>query len=147
MSSGSMACSTSTARSSCSTTISRRFLWARSARSAVPGRREIGHGALAERSVAPILPNPEEFPLHDPRDLRHPRIQRQLEHGQRLWRYARPDGRRCADQQPGRRISVGLVKESDTQWVLLTDIIGDEDHYGDMDFKIAGTQNASPASS
>jgi len=38
-------------------------------------------------------------------------------------------------------ISVGLVKESDTQWVLLTDIIGDEDHYGDMDFKIAGTQN------
>jgi polyribonucleotide nucleotidyltransferase len=38
-------------------------------------------------------------------------------------------------------ISVGLVKESDKQWVLLTDIIGDEDHYGDMDFKIAGTQN------
>src|SRR4029453_6515252 len=38
-------------------------------------------------------------------------------------------------------ISVGLVKESDAQWVLLTDIIGDEDHYGDMDFKIAGTQN------
>jgi polyribonucleotide nucleotidyltransferase len=38
-------------------------------------------------------------------------------------------------------ISVGLVKESDERWVLLTDIIGDEDHYGDMDFKIAGTQN------
>jgi polyribonucleotide nucleotidyltransferase len=38
-------------------------------------------------------------------------------------------------------ISVGLVKESDDRWVLLTDIIGDEDHYGDMDFKIAGTQN------
>jgi polyribonucleotide nucleotidyltransferase len=38
-------------------------------------------------------------------------------------------------------ISVGLVKESDSQWVLLTDIIGDEDHYGDMDFKISGTQN------
>ena len=38
-------------------------------------------------------------------------------------------------------ISVGLVKESDSQWVLLTDIIGDEDHFGDMDFKIAGTQN------
>ena len=38
-------------------------------------------------------------------------------------------------------ISVGLVKESDDQWVLLTDIIGDEDHFGDMDFKIAGTQN------
>ncbi len=38
-------------------------------------------------------------------------------------------------------ISVGLVKESDDKWVLLTDIIGDEDHFGDMDFKIAGTQN------
>ncbi len=37
-------------------------------------------------------------------------------------------------------ISVGLVKESDSQWVLLTDIIGDEDHFGDMDFKVAGTQ-------
>jgi polyribonucleotide nucleotidyltransferase len=38
-------------------------------------------------------------------------------------------------------ISVGLVKESDENWVLLTDILGDEDHFGDMDFKIAGTQN------
>ena len=37
-------------------------------------------------------------------------------------------------------ISTGLVKDGD-KWVLLTDIIGDEDHYGDMDFKIAGTQN------
>src|SRR5690606_6420434 len=38
-------------------------------------------------------------------------------------------------------ISVGLVYEADDRWTLLTDIIGDEDHYGDMDFKIAGTQN------
>ena len=38
-------------------------------------------------------------------------------------------------------ISVGLVKQSEDDWVLLTDIIGDEDHFGDMDFKIAGTQN------
>ena len=38
-------------------------------------------------------------------------------------------------------ISIGLVKESDDRWVLLTDILGDEDHFGDMDFKIAGTQN------
>ena len=38
-------------------------------------------------------------------------------------------------------ISIGLVKEGDDKWTLLTDIIGDEDHYGDMDFKIAGTQN------
>jgi polyribonucleotide nucleotidyltransferase len=38
-------------------------------------------------------------------------------------------------------ISIGLVKETDERWTLLTDIIGDEDHFGDMDFKIAGTQN------
>ena len=38
-------------------------------------------------------------------------------------------------------ISIGLVKEKADQWVLLTDIIGDEDHFGDMDFKVAGTQN------
>ena len=38
-------------------------------------------------------------------------------------------------------ISIGLVKEGDDRWVLLTDIIGDEDHFGDMDFKVAGTQN------
>jgi polyribonucleotide nucleotidyltransferase len=42
---------------------------------------------------------------------------------------------------PEAGISVGLVKESEDKWILLTDIIGDEDHYGDMDFKIAGTQN------
>ena len=41
-----------------------------------PGRREIGHGALAERSVAPILPGAARVPLHDPRRLRHPRIER-----------------------------------------------------------------------
>jgi polyribonucleotide nucleotidyltransferase len=40
---------------------------------------------------------------------------------------------------PGAGISIGLVKQSHDQWVLLTDIIGDEDHYGDMDFKVAGT--------
>src|SRR5471030_885704 len=38
-------------------------------------------------------------------------------------------------------ISIGLVKETDDKWTLLTDILGDEDHFGDMDFKIAGTQN------
>ncbi len=48
-----------------------------------PGRREIGHGALAERSVKPVLPDPEEFPVHDPRDLRHSRIERLQFDGQR----------------------------------------------------------------
>ena len=68
-----------------------------------PGRREIGHGALAERSVAPILPGPRRVPLHDPRRLRHPRIQRLELDGLGLRRDAQPDGRRRADQRPGRR--------------------------------------------
>ena len=49
-----------------------------------PGRREIGHGALAERSVKPVLPDAEEVPLHDPRHLRHPRVERLQLDGQRL---------------------------------------------------------------
>ena len=44
-------------------------------------------------------------------------------------------------QNPVAGISVGLVRESEDQWTLLTDILGDEDHFGDMDFKVAGTQN------
>jgi polyribonucleotide nucleotidyltransferase len=69
-----------------------------------PGRREIGHGALAERSVERVLPAADKFPI----------------------------------KQPVAGISIGLVKEPD-RFVLLTDIIGDEDHFGDMDFKVAGT--------
>ena len=97
---------------------------------------------MAERSVNPVLPDPEEFPytirvISDILESNGSSLD-----GLRLRRHARPDGGRCADQQsrwPG--ISVGLVKETADKWVLLTDIIGDEDHYGDMDFKIAGTQN------
>ena len=43
-----------------------------------PGRREIGHGALAERSLKAVIPGAGQVPLHDPRRLRHPRIQRLL---------------------------------------------------------------------
>ena len=105
-----------------------------------PGRREIGHGMLAERSVNPVLPDHDEFPVHDPRDLRHSGVERLQLDGQRVRRDAGPDGGRRADHQPRGRHLDGLVKDGD-KWVLLTDIIGDEDHYGDMDFKIAGTQN------
>ena len=106
-----------------------------------PGRREIGHGALAERSVAPMLPDPEEFPVHDPRGLRHSRIERLELDGLGLRRHARPDGRRRADQRSGGR-HLDRPGEGDGQrrHMLLTDIIGDEDHFGDMDFKVAGTQ-------
>ena len=66
-----------------------------------PGRREIGHGMLAERSVNPILPDHDDVPVHDPRDLRHPRVERLQLDGVGLRRNARPDGRRRADHQPG----------------------------------------------
>ncbi len=106
-----------------------------------PGRREIGHGALAERSVAPILPNPEEFPytIRVISDILESNGSSSMASvcGATLGLMAAG----VPISNPVAGISVGLVKESDAQWVLLTDIIGDEDHYGDMDFKIAGTQN------
>ncbi len=46
----------------------------------------------------------------------------------------------CPIAQPVAGISIGLVKETDDKYTLLTDIMGDEDHFGDMDFKVAGTQ-------
>ena len=107
-----------------------------------PGRREIGHGALAERSVAPILPEPAGIPLHDPRRLRHPRIQRLELDGLGLRRHAQPDGRRACrstTRSAASRSAWSRTRPSGRH-ILLTDIIGDEDHFGDMDFKVAGTQ-------
>jgi polyribonucleotide nucleotidyltransferase len=106
-----------------------------------PGRREIGHGALAERSVKPVLPDPEEFPytIRVISDILESNGSSSMASvcGATLGLMAAG----VPITNPVAGISVGLVKESEDQWVLLTDIIGDEDHYGDMDFKIAGTQN------
>ncbi len=106
-----------------------------------PGRREIGHGALAERSVNPVLPSPEEFPytIRVISDILESNGSSSMASvcGATLGLMAAG----VPISNPVAGISVGLVKESENQWVLLTDIIGDEDHYGDMDFKIAGTQN------
>jgi polyribonucleotide nucleotidyltransferase len=106
-----------------------------------PGRREIGHGALAERSVNPVLPSPEEFPytIRVISDILESNGSSSMASvcGATLGLMAAG----VPISNPVAGISVGLVKESDSQWVLLTDIIGDEDHFGDMDFKIAGTQN------
>ena len=106
-----------------------------------PGRREIGHGALAERSVNPVLPTAEEFPytIRVISDILESNGSSSMASvcGATLGLMAAG----VPISNPVAGISVGLVKESETQWVLLTDIIGDEDHYGDMDFKIAGTQN------
>lgn len=104
-----------------------------------PGRREFGHGALAERSVKPVLPDPETFPYTV-------RIMSDILESNGSSSMASVCGATLGlmaagvpISNPVAGISVGLVKEDD-KWVLLTDIIGDEDHFGDMDFKIAGTQ-------
>ena len=105
-----------------------------------PGRREIGHGALAERSVKPVLPDPDLFPytIRIISDILESNGSSSMASvcGATLGLMAAG----VPITNPVAGISVGLVKHSESQWVLLTDIIGDEDHYGDMDFKIAGSQ-------
>lgn len=105
-----------------------------------PGRREIGHGALAERSVNPVLPDHDEFPytIRIISDILESNGSSSMASvcGATLGLMAAG----VPITNPVAGISVGLVKEGE-KWVLLTDIIGDEDHHGDMDFKIAGTQN------
>jgi len=105
-----------------------------------PGRREIGHGALAERSVKPVLPDPDEFPYTI-------RIISDILESNGSSSMATVCGATLGlmaagvpISNPVAGVSIGLVKEGD-RWVLLTDIVGEEDHYGDMDFKVAGTQN------
>ncbi len=105
-----------------------------------PGRREIGHGALAERSVGPVMPAPDEFPytVRVISDILESNGSSSMASvcGATLGLMAAG----VPISNPVAGISIGLVKEGD-QWTLLTDILGDEDHFGDMDFKIAGTQN------
>jgi polyribonucleotide nucleotidyltransferase len=105
-----------------------------------PGRREIGHGALAERSVKPVLPDAETFPytVRVISDILESNGSSSMASvcGATLGLMAAG----VPITNPVAGISVGLVKEG-KKWTLLTDIIGDEDHFGDMDFKIAGTQN------
>jgi polyribonucleotide nucleotidyltransferase len=104
-----------------------------------PGRREIGHGALAERSVKPVLPDPDVFPytIRVISDILESNGSSSMASvcGATLGLMA--SGVPISNPVAG--ISVGLVKQNEQHWVLLTDIIGDEDHYGDMDFKIAGS--------
>ena len=106
-----------------------------------PGRREIGHGALAERALIPVLPSEEEFPYA----IRT--VSEVLESNG-----STSQGSVCAStlslmaagvpiKAMVAGISVGLVTgESDEDYILLTDIQGLEDFFGDMDFKVAGTQ-------
>ena len=104
-----------------------------------PKRRDIGHGALAERALLPMIPAEDEFPYTLRHRVRDARVQRLVLHGapsaarpSRSWTPA------CRSRAPVAGIAMGLIKEGD-DYIVLTDIQGDEDHLGDMDFKVAGT--------
>jgi polyribonucleotide nucleotidyltransferase len=103
-----------------------------------PGRREIGHGALAERSLKAVIPNPEKFPytIRVVSDIFESNGSSSMASVCGGTLSLMDAGVPISDPVAG--ISIGLVKEPD-RFVLLTDIMGDEDHFGDMDFKVAGT--------
>jgi polyribonucleotide nucleotidyltransferase len=103
-----------------------------------PSRREIGHGALAERALAPVIPAEEEFPYTI-------RVVSEVLESNGSSSMATVCGGSLALMDAGvpikaavAGIAMGLVKEGE-QVRVLTDILGDEDHLGDMDFKVAGT--------
>jgi len=104
-----------------------------------PGRREIGHGALAERSLTAVLPPVDRFPYTI-------RLVSEITESNGSSSMATVCGGTLAlmdagvpISQPVAGISIGSVHNADKR-ILLTDIIGEEDHFGDMDFKVAGTQ-------
>jgi polyribonucleotide nucleotidyltransferase len=103
-----------------------------------PGRREIGHGALAERSLKAVIPSPEKFPytIRVVSDIFESNGSSSMASVCGGTLSLMDAGVPISDPVAG--ISIGLVKEPD-RFVLLTDIMGDEDHFGDMDFKVAGT--------
>jgi len=105
-----------------------------------PGRREIGHGALAERSVTKVLPSEEKFPYTI-------RIVSEILESNGSSSMASVCGSSLSMMDAGvpitapvAGIAMGLIAE-EGQFIVLSDILGDEDHLGDMDFKVAGTEN------
>ena len=105
-----------------------------------PGRREIGHGALAERALLPVMPAEDRFPYTV-------RLVSDILESNGSSSMASVTGGCLALMDAGvpikapiAGIAMGLVKEGDS-YAILTDIAGAEDHYGDMDFKVAGTAN------
>ncbi len=105
-----------------------------------PKRREIGHGRLAKRGVSAILPNMDEFPYVI-------RVVSDITESNGSSSMASVCGTSLAlmdagvpTKAPVAGIAMGLIKEGD-QFAVLSDIMGDEDHLGDMDFKVAGSEN------
>ena len=103
-----------------------------------PKRRDIGHGALAERALLPMIPSEDDFPY----TLRL--VSETLEsNGSSSMASVCGSTLALLDAgvkltRPVAGIAMGLIKEGD-DYIILSDIQGDEDHLGDMDFKIAGT--------
>ena len=106
-----------------------------------PGRREIGHGALAERALVPVIPSVEEFPYA----IRC--VSEVLSSNG-----STSQGSICGStlalmdagvpiKEPVAGISCGLITKADGSWMTMVDIQGLEDFYGDMDFKVGGTKN------
>ncbi|MDD2716308.1 MAG: polyribonucleotide nucleotidyltransferase [Candidatus Wallbacteria bacterium] len=105
-----------------------------------PGRREIGHGALAERAILPLIPSDEEFPYTT-------RVVSEILESNGSSSMATVCSTSLALMEAGvpikkavAGVAMGLVKEGE-KFTVLTDIQGLEDHYGDMDFKVAGTKD------
>jgi len=105
-----------------------------------PGRREIGHGKLAWRAVHPLLPSAEEFPYTL-------RVVSEITESNGSSSMATVCGTSLSLMDAGvplkspvAGIAMGLIKEGD-EFAVLSDILGDEDHLGDMDFKVAGSAN------
>ena len=105
-----------------------------------PGRREIGHGCLAERSVAPVIPSDSKFPytIRVISDIMESNGSSSMASVCSATLSLMDAG--VPITQPVAGISIGIIKQSDDKYLLLTDIMGDDDHHGDMDFKVAGTQ-------
>lgn len=104
-----------------------------------PKRREIGHGRLAKRGVAAVLPNMDEFPYTI-------RVVSEITESNGSSSMASVCGSSLAlmdagvpTKAPVAGIAMGLIKEGD-KFAVLSDILGDEDHLGDMDFKVAGSE-------
>ena len=103
-------------------------------------RREIGHGKLAWRAIHPMLPNSEKFPYTF-------RVVSEITESNGSSSMATVCGTSLSLMDAGvpieraiAGIAMGLIKEKDN-YIILSDILGDEDHLGDMDFKVAGTKN------
>jgi polyribonucleotide nucleotidyltransferase len=106
-----------------------------------PGRREIGHGKLAWRALQAVLPAATDFPYTI-------RVVSEITESNGSSSMASVCGGSLSMMDAGvplkapvAGVAMGLILEEDGRYAVLTDILGDEDHLGDMDFKVAGTQN------